>query len=119
MTRCKLVGACLVAITSALFTGCSSDPGDGAQSEQEQGAATPSDSVSDGVNTNVAKGSGTWVFVTDRECRPDCVDRTCSCSGPICAGAPEAGLPCTFLGSRLCLVKRTPDLASVFYCEAN
>ena len=118
MKKWNLVSACLVVMIGAVSVGCSSDPGDDVATAENP--VTPSQtSDSDKAVSNSAKGTGTWVFVNDRECRSDCTDRSCSCTGPICPGAPEAGLPCTFLGSRLCLVKRSANLASVFYCESN
>jgi hypothetical protein len=114
MKKENLVDAWLVVIAGVLAVGCSSDPGDSARNEE--GASTPA--TSDSVVTTAA-GTGTWVFVTDRECRSDCVERGCSCTGPLCPGAPQAGLPCTFLGNRQCLVKGAGNLASVFYCESN
>lgn len=110
-----LAGAWLVVVAGVVAVGCSSDPGDGAGTSEDPGAAPQ---TSDSVVTT-AKGSGTWVFVTDRECRSDCVERGCSCTGPLCPGGTEAGLPCTFTGNRQCLVKRAGNLASVFFCESH
>ena len=118
MKKWNLVGAWLVVMVGAVSVGCSSDPGDTVGSTEKPVSASET-ADSDKAVSSTAKGTGTWVFVNDRECRSDCTERSCSCTGPICPGAPEAGLPCTFLGSRLCLVKRAGNLASVFYCESN